>query len=405
MFFRVARRRLFDSETGNLIVDSVSNGELTSSTDQSCFSMDCICDSFDVPLTLVGRFLRSEEARTLISCNISTHKLKTLWTAFINILSKLSQLTSCVQENSNISTSMKQYPTDAAVFISPIISLVKSLAKQQFKQVMELVQQIDQALDRLLEDKKALVNFSETNHFLISQLVRYCVELERESSKCNGQSNNNSNMKTKLIKEREFVSHFQRLFIRRLGFILDGLNTSKLENLTEAIEDFQCTFKDIAKQYNIHITDDHPEEVNVAEQQENQPVVSIQHNSFPHTPEKEDESEIKTQTIQPYSSRLGSEPIFTFGNPTLSLPTDPSQVIVSNMETPPKSTPSRKSDKRPYSPGFDSDEDVCLSKPANLASHQNFDDFFDDHEREDVLSPNLKKQKMSPISESSNKSQ
>lgn len=203
----------------------------------SFFSLDSICESFNIPMTLIGRYLRSEEAKTIVSCNLQTHRLKLLWMSMLNLMSRLYVTVSTVQENSGnpiTSSTLRMYPTPTAnVYVSPCIALVKCMAKQLYKQITEITLEIDTVLTRLSEFNKLLSNFSETNHFLISQLFRYCMALESgaagsvNSGAVTTPQQSSNSMKTTLIKEREFVSHFQRILIKRLGLILNGLDLSK----------------------------------------------------------------------------------------------------------------------------------------------------------------------------------
>ncbi|KAG2387164.1 hypothetical protein C9374_001496 [Naegleria lovaniensis] len=240
----------------------------------SYFSLDSICESFNIPMNVIGRFLRSEEVKTIISCNLQTHRLKILWMALLNLMSRLYITVSTVQENSGnpiTSSTLRMYPTPTAnVYISPCIALVKCMAKQLYRQIIEITHEIESIMERLTEFNKLLSNFSETNHFLISQLVRYCVALEGAGSSNNTTTRQSShNMKTTLIKEREFVSHFQKILIKRLGLILNGLDLSRLsqqkttphskrsfimqiDNLqAEDLFDLTASIQDVALKYGI----------------------------------------------------------------------------------------------------------------------------------------------------------
>ncbi|EFC50005.1 predicted protein [Naegleria gruberi] len=227
-------------------IDSERNQHLAN------ISLNSVCESLNIPMAMVGRFLRPEEARTFVSCNICAHRLNVLWASMMNMMANLYTSTMIVQENSFDIPRM--YPTiSPLVYISPSIVLCKLSAKQLYKQIVETTFQIDQTLERLNEDKKAMTTFEETNHFLISQLVRYCVELERGSTL-------NQNMKTVLIKEREFISHFQKMIIKRLNFILYGLDLKsigiKLSNTD--ILDFSSSIFDVSKIFDIEIIPEKP---------------------------------------------------------------------------------------------------------------------------------------------------
>ncbi|KAL9642235.1 hypothetical protein ABK040_007235 [Willaertia magna] len=206
----------FLSDKPEMKKNNTSSSEIENSL-QDCF-IDSICDKLNVPITLIGQYVRSsKEVQSLITCNLLSHKFKLCWLSLLSSLCKLSVNSSIVQENNSLIKQKSNYvltnyyPSSSAPgYLAPTISLLKNITKQQFKQINEICNQLEELFEDLLKVKDSLLHYADLNSSLASELLD-SDEFERVD-----------NRRKEIIKQKSILSEIEKTCSERLSFILNG---------------------------------------------------------------------------------------------------------------------------------------------------------------------------------------